>query len=212
MTSTNIEYFCIHHAPAKARKEYITPFFETLGSKVTWVEYFSPQDKEIECHPIVNTPRSVNSVFLNPAELSCFFKHRYAVKMIAESTADFGVIFEDDIEIPSFCWKDYIQLFASQTIRDNCDILFIGSFSGSDINPSLQSGVYTHKNLKSRCAHCYMVSPKIAKTIGYKLLSVKVAFDWQLNSIISDLNLNVGWSLPHVNQRTEKGKIPSLLR
>jgi hypothetical protein len=57
-----------------------------------------------------------------------------------------------------------------------------------------------------------MISPKIAKMIGYKLLSVKEPFDWQLNSIISDLNLNVGWSLPHINQRTEKGSIPSLLR
>ena len=207
-----IDYFCIHHPPAKSRKEYIIPFFETLDSKVTWVEYFWPQDKAIECHPVVNSPHSSNGVFLNPAELSCFFKHRYTVKMISESTADFGVVFEDDIEIPSFNWEDYIQLFTSEVIRHNCDILFIGSFSGSDINPSFQSGVYAHKNLKSRCAHCYMISPKIAKMIGYKLLSVKEPFDWQLNSIISDLNLNVGWSLPHVNQRTEKGKIPSLLR
>ena len=212
MTSSNIEYFCIHHSPAKTRKEYITPFFETLDSKITWVECFSPQDEEIKGHPVVNSPRSVNGSFLNAAELSCFFKHRYAIKMISESKSDFGVIFEDDIEIPSFDWGRHIQLFASETVRQNCDILFIGSFSGTDIDPSFQSGVYVHKNLKSRCAHCYMISPKMAKIIERKLLSIKEALDWQLNSIISDLNLNVGWSLPHVNQRTEKGKIPSLLR
>ena len=208
----NLEYFCIHHPPAKDRKEYISPFFETLNSKVNWIEYFWPQDKEVECHPVVNCVHSANGVYLNAAELSCFMKHRYAIKMIAESKADFGIVFEDDIEIPTFDWQYNIEMFGAEMIRHNCDILFIGSFSGSDINPSFKSGVYVHKSLKSRCAHCYMISPKIAKMISYKLFSIKEPFDWQLNSIITDLNLNVGWSLPHVNQRTEKGKLPSLLR
>lgn len=213
MKKLTVEYYCIHHLPAFERKNYLTPFFSTLESSVNWIEDFLPDHESILNHHKVQSIHSANGSFLNKAELSCFMKHRLAVKKISESNCDYGVIFEDDIEYPSFDWNYYVNIFADQMSKLNGDILFIGSFTGHDIkSDSPNINVFHHKNFKSRCAHCYMLSPKVAFKLNQKLENIIQPYDWQINFTIDDLNLNACWSYPHINQRTEKGQIKSLLR
>lgn len=199
--------------PASDRKKYLIPFFSILQSDINWIEDFLPDHEDIISHRKVESAHSANGLFLNHAELSCFMKHRLAIKKISESTCDYAVIFEDDIELPSFDWNFYIDLFADQMSKLNGDILFIGSFTGYDIKSDCpNTNVFHHKSFKSRCAHCYMLSPKVAFKLNQKLENIIQPYDWQINFAIDDLNLNACWSYPHINQRTEKGQIKSLLR
>lgn len=201
-----ISVFCVHHSPATERKEYLRDF----PIEINWVESFLPEEKFIMEHKKIHSEHSANGDFLNVAEISCFLKHRDALKKIA-SSGDSGLIIEDDIEIPSFPFNETMNYFLKEFLRQKVDIAFIGSFSGSDIIYN-QPVVVVNKDFRSRCAHCYFVSSECAKKLADYCEKIIAPFDWQLNYAIKDLNLTTAWTFPHINQRTEKGEIKSLLR
>lgn len=68
-------------------KNYLTPFFSTLESSVNWIEDFLPDHESILNHHKVQSIHSANGSFLNKAELSCFMKHRLAVKKFQNQIA-----------------------------------------------------------------------------------------------------------------------------
>lgn len=207
-----MKFFCIHHSPAVDRKSYLSPFFEKTLIGVQWVEEFLPTDKIVADHQEVRSEYAASNSKLNLAEISCFMKHRLAIKQIADTNNDYGVIFEDDIEIPSFDLNKMINKFALEFSQIKGDILFIGSMKGKDITAENSDSVFYSPDFRSRCAHCYMLTSESAKKIYPFLDNIVAPFDWQLNMIINHLNLRCCWSTPHLNQRTEQGKIKSLLR
>jgi GR25 family glycosyltransferase involved in LPS biosynthesis len=204
-------FYCLHHLPAIDRKIYLSNMFKKQSIEINWIEDFLPDCEKVKNQEKVFSQHAANGHYLNDAEISCFFKHAHAIEKIAHSN-DIGVIFEDDIENPDFDLKIFCESI-SQYSKDNC-IIFIGSYTGADLIPQNQKNyeIYFSKNFKSRCAHAYMLNSNVAKNILQELNKIILPFDWQLNHIIEKLNLNVGWTAPHINQRTEKGKLQSLLR
>lgn len=205
-----MNFFCLHHSPAIDRKEYLLDTFNQQKITVDWIEDFLPSSKTILQHEKVHSIHAANGEFLNSAEISCFKKHVKAIEIIAQSE-QIGVIFEDDIENPNFNLKPFCESAAKVCCENT--IIFIGSYSGADlINYNNECRVFFSPNFKSRCAHAYMLNSQTAKNILPELSKIILPFDWQLNHIIDKLNLNIGWTSPHINQRTEKGKLKSLLR
>jgi GR25 family glycosyltransferase involved in LPS biosynthesis len=188
------------------RKEYLGSF----PAEIRWIESFPPEEEFVKKYQKVYSEHSANSEFLSAAEISCFLKHRDALKKIASSEED-GLIIEDDVEIPNFPFVETINYFFSEFNKYQVDIAFIGSFTGSDICFD-KPVVIIDKSFKSRCAHCYFVSNNCAKKLAAYCEKIIAPFDWQLNYAIEDLNLVTAWTFPHINQRTEKGEIKSLLR
>lgn len=208
----NIKYFCIHHSPAVDRKAYLIPFFKRENIDINWIENFLPNDELINRHDDIFCEHSANGLKLNNSELSCFMKHRFAIKSFIDSDYDYAVVFEDDIEIPNFNFQDLIFKLSEKFNKQNGDIVFVGSMTGMDIDAVEFGSIFCSRNLSSRCAHCYFISKASAKKIYPFLEKIIAPFDWQLNFIIKQANLVCCWSSPHVNQRTEKGIIKSLLR
>lgn len=206
-----INYYCIHHSAAIERKQYLLPFFEKENLQVHWIEDFLPSSKEVADVGIINSQHSANKLFLNNAEISCYLKHLKAINTIAESNTD-GIIIEDDIEIPNFSLKNLILKIKDLFVEKNGDILFIGSFSGYDISEEFPDEIFHDEWIRSRCAHCYLITNKCAKNILDFMKNPIAPLDWQLNYAIEKFNLKCFWSKKHINQRTEKGKIASLLR
>jgi GR25 family glycosyltransferase involved in LPS biosynthesis len=206
-----MNFYCLHHSPAVDRKTYLLKIFDKKAIAINWVEDFLPNCNEVINQEKVFSEHAANGSYLNSAEISCFLKHLSTIKKIANSN-EVGVIFEDDIEEPDFDLKSFCE-YIGKYCNDN-SIIFIGSYSGADLTPQNKNNyeIYFSKSFKSRCAHAYMLNSNTAKNILTELNKIILPFDWQLNHIIDKLNLKVGWTTPHINQRTEKGKLNSLLR
>lgn len=206
-----INFFCIHHSPAIERKKYLIPFFEQDKLEVNWIQDFLPTSQEVLNKNKILSNHSANGVYLNNAEISCYLKHLKALKLASESKNN-SLIIEDDIEIPNFSLKEYCEGIENDFIKQHGNILFIGSFTNHDIPVDFPNEILHEKWMKSRCAHCYFITKETALKI-YNFMSTIIApLDWQINYAIEKFELKCFWSKNHVNQRTEKGKIPSLLR
>ncbi len=204
-------FFCTHHSPAVERKKYLIPFFEQDELNVNWIEDFLPNSEEVLNKNKIFSNHSANGIYLNNAEISCYLKHLKALKLTSESNNN-SLIIEDDIEIPSFSLKKYCEEIENDFVNQNGDILFIGSFTNYDLPYDFPNEIVHEKWMRSRCAHCYLLTNKAALKI-YDFMSTIIApLDWQINYAIEKFNLKCFWSKKHVNQRTEKGLIPSLLR
>lgn len=206
-----INFFCIHHSPAEERKKYLLPFFEKEKININWIEDFLPSSQEVISKTKIFSEHSANKSYLNNAEISCYLKHLKAIETIANSEFS-GVIIEDDIEIPNFSLSEYSTKVEKDLFNNNGDILFIGSFTNYDIPSNFPHEIAHEKWMKSRCAHCYLITNKTANKIYNYMSNIIAPLDWQLNYAIENFNLKCFWSKNHINQRTEKGIIPSLLR
>lgn len=206
-----INFFCIHHSPAKDRKDYLLPFFDKDNLSVNWIESFLPSCEEIVNLKKIYNYHAANKSYLSNSEISCYLKHLKAIENIANSGFS-GLIIEDDIEIPNFSLNEYCIKIEKELLDNDGDILFIGSFSNNDIAFDSPNEIVHEKWMRSRCAHCYLITNKTANKILDYMSNIIAPLDWQLNYAIEEFNLKCFWSKTHINQRTEKGIIPSLLR
>lgn len=204
-----IKYYCIHHDLAIDRKQYITTHISLPN--LIWITDYKPLSGFIQNHPKIYCEHSANKEYLNKAELSCYYKHCLAIRNIANSH-EYGFVFEDDIEKPSFDILDMTQIFIDHMTKNSVDILFVGSFASYDLPQSVPFIVCNEFTKSSRCAHAYILNPKTASQIKDKLTDIKAPFDWQLNYLINEMSLKSCWSYPHIYQRTEKNLLDSLIR
>jgi GR25 family glycosyltransferase involved in LPS biosynthesis len=206
-----IDFYCIHHALANDRKEYLLPFFNKEKLNVNWVDDFLPDSSEVKNIKTIYSIHSANKTHLNNPEISCYLKHLKAISLIADSN-NHGIIIEDDIEIPNFEFLKYVDAVKNLFFEQNGDLLFLGSFTSHDIPENYPHEIVHEKWMQGRCAHCYLITNECAKKILSFMHEIEAPLDWQLNYAIKKFSLKCFWSKRHVNQRTEKGKIPSLLR
>jgi GR25 family glycosyltransferase involved in LPS biosynthesis len=208
----NISFFCIHHSPCVERKNYIDKHIvKNFNIPISWIHNFDPDSDDVKNQSDVFNTHSADKIKLNKAEISCFMKHRFAIRQIAESN-HFGFIFEDDIQKPSFDLHKATTYFIQEMNNNNIDILFVGSFGNYDIETNKEYEIFCNHSTKSRCAHAYILSDRCAKSLILFLDNIIAPFDWQINYAIDELNLKSCWSYPHIYQRSEKQEIKSLLR
>jgi hypothetical protein len=204
-----MDFYCLHHSPAKERKSYMNSFFTSNFIKPIWIESFLPEDPLVENFPKVISEHSANKHFLNKSEISLYLKHQEAFKLIGLKN-EIGIILEDDVKIPNFNLYEFCKLVAPEFLIDG-DLLFIGSIEGMNIHHETKK-IISEPWMKSRCAHCYMVNPSSCDKIIDFISKPLAPFDWQLNYAIESLKLKVYWSVDSVLQMTQINEIKSLLR
>jgi GR25 family glycosyltransferase involved in LPS biosynthesis len=204
-----MKFYCIHHDEAIDRKEYINNHFGYLN--IEWITSYRPDSTFIQQHNKVYCEHAANRSYLNNNELSCYYKHFDAIKTIANSQED-GFVFEDDILAVDYDLLDITNHFRNLINLNECDILFVGSYNGYDMEYHSEPYICCNSSTLSRCAHAYIITNKCATKITNYLSNIVAPLDWQLNYAIQALQLKSCWSYPHIYQRTEQNKLKSLLR
>jgi GR25 family glycosyltransferase involved in LPS biosynthesis len=204
-----IPTYCCHHLPATDRKEYLCDHFDTR--QWHWVTDYLPTDKVIAEHPVVHCEHAAHGQgVVSAAELSLYYKHLRAIGLIA-LRQEFALIVEDDIEPPNFDFARAVDDFVEMMKDHSADLVFVGSLTGFDVTADRPALFHGERTL-TRCTHAYIVNPACAARLSKHLQSPRAPIDWHLNYAIQELGLKSCWSWPHVNQRTEKNRLPSLLR
>jgi len=205
-----MKYYCLHHSPAIDRKAFLLPIFQDQQIKVEWIENFLPDCYDVINHPKIYYQHAANGSYLNNAEISLVLKHITAIKKISQIN-DYGIIFEDDIDTINFKLNDTIPIFINEIEKINGDILWIGSIPSKNLKTN-QITIESTKKTKDRCSHGYMIHSNLAKKVIDFYSDIKAPSDWQWNLTIDHFNLKSCWSYPHIYQRSDNKKIPSLIR
>lgn len=209
-----MQYYCLHHTPSTERKKYLINLFDRQEISPEWIEDFLPDSDEVINFPTTKCIHSANPTGeLNRAEISLCLKHVKALEKIS-TINDYGIIFEDDIDNPSFAIKEVLPILIDKLIHINGDILWIGSINTLHIQPKNSSDiiVYSSSQTKSRASHCYAIHSDVCKKVLEYYRDIKAPSDWQWNYTIDYFKLKSCWSYPHILQRSEQGTINSLLR
>lgn len=208
----NIDFYCIHHAPSIDRKLYMDELFYENSINPIWITEFLPNCDEVVNHSKIYSEHAANKKYLNNAEISLYLKQKLALELIKRSNR-IGVICEDDLEKPNFLLKNFCMEILPNFIKEDGDILFIGDTRHDCISDQYKDvDIVSEPWMKSRCAHCYMITPKSANKILNYIETPEAPFDWQLNYAIDKFNLKIYWSTKGIKQRTSENIIKSLLR
>ena len=207
-----MKVYCCHHTPASERKIHMQRIFARHRyNNVHWIESALPDSIEVKNVGTVNCPNARQRGILNPSEISLCLKHKHIIDDMILNNCD-ALIFEDDVEDTDLLDCSLINRWIYECKQQNGDLLFIGSCANlipSDIRPDQH--VYFSSNYRTRCTHLYFVDLKCAKLLQQGFLQIKHSPDWQLNEIIDNFKLTVGWVHPPILQMTDIGITPSLL-
>lgn len=207
-----IDFYCIHHSPSIDRKSYMEELFNENHIKPIWIADFLPDCDSVINHKTVYSSHAANKKYLNTAEISLYLKQKRALELI-KKTNRIGVICEDDLEKPDFSLRNFVVDVAHDFISGGGDILFIGDTHNDSIaNKYKDISMVSESWMKSRCAHCYMITPSAVNKILDYVENPEAPFDWQINYAIDKFNLKIYWSVQGVKQRTAQNAIKSLLR
>ena len=159
---------------------------------------------------------------LTDGEISCELKHIQALKNLAESEYDYGLILEDDaVFYKENIDHSLIEFFKKvDSLTFNWDAIFIGdgmgqSFINSKLNEtnSLNNGFVKVSHPATNCAEAYIIKRSAAKKILETILPFNLAYDWELAYQFYVNNLDVYWFLPHLfTQGSKTGKFNSTVR
>lgn len=207
-----IDFYCIHHAPSTDRKLYMEELFYENHIEPIWITDFLPGCDSVMNHETVYSSHSANQKYLNSAEISLYLKQKQALELI-KKTNRIGVICEDDLEKPNFSLRNFCIDVAPNFTREGGDILFIGDTDNQSISHKYKDiPIVSESWMKSRCAHCYMITPEAVNKIFDYVEKPEAPFDWQINYAIDQFNLKIYWAVKGVKQRTSQNAIKSLLR
>lgn len=198
--------FILHHTPAAERKNTLSADIDavSLSYSIEWVEAFLPD--EIKCI----------SASIKCSELSLSLKHQYALQQIIQNEIQYGVIFEDDVDLQSV---PKIQEFLEQSINEleakKGDILWIGDvWTGKYAIPAEKKVAgeisYFSTESYSRCTHAYIISQHGAKLV-LDDFHFNRPVDHLYNEIIEKRALVSGWTEPGLIQKTAEGIWSSLI-
>lgn len=145
-------------------------------------------------------------------EISCCFKHREAIRKIAENCESHGLIIEDDI----ITEEDFGNLFNSYLSRtpDDWDAIFMGSCCGLSAENKKESQVaHLKSHPATKCADAYLIKKDMAKKITETVKNFNSAWDWELAYQLYLHNAKVYWWEPAlVSQGSQNGLFASALR
>ena len=191
--------FCAHHRPSIHRKEYLEQKKIEYNLDFEYVESHEPGSGSFK-----------NPYQINDGELSVSLKYLEILQKAIDENIDFCFIFENDIII-EFDLNVFFNKIISES--ENVDLVFWGAIPNMIVtNPTPDKIVYTGYKF-SRGGHGIMFTNQTCKKIleNYDY-DFKLPFDITLNYLIPNLNLNCGWTYPHVRQKTAEGIEKSTLR
>ena len=188
-------YIC-HDPSLKLRRTVLEPRLQRFGLDVTWITGYPPED--------------YTRGILSPQEQSLIDKHSHAVRLLQESTDDYCLILEDDVdftdEFPGILQSG---LESAGILRNDWDILFIG---GSIQNQNTLDWVGRRSNgiltivgddMPSQCrlTHAYVLSKRITHRLLERMQPpFDLAYDFLLQKILLDEHRIQAWTFPYLNQ------------
>lgn len=205
--NNQIKIFILHHTPAIDRKIKLQSDLSDVNIiyPLEWVEKFLPSEIN------VNLKYSIKH-----SELSLSLKHQYSLQQIVQNNIQYGIIFEDDIDLRSIL---NIQKFLEQSITeldaDNGDILWIGdAWVGKYTIPCDKKVInkisYFSSDCYSRCTHAYIISHQGAKLV-LENYHYNKPIDHLYNEIISNRIIVTGWTDPGLIQKSAAGVWSTLI-
>lgn len=205
-----IEYYCIHHKPAKHRFQSMRELELFQEIQFNWVCTNNPYEQKILNHETIYSPHAANRTCLNAAELSVYYKHLDVFKIAYKNENDFSVILEDDVENPEFSIKELVEFCSNEMIKNNIFLVYIGS----GLRRELPDGpMRVELNYYNRLAHGLLINNKlITDKFIEEMEDIKHPLDIQLEHVTRRLQMPCGWSYPHIFQKTQQGTEKSLLR
>jgi hypothetical protein len=197
----NTQIFILHHTPAISRKQNIQHDLNAvnLPYPIVWIEKFLPHEIDTDINYTIRQ-----------SELSLSLKHQYALQQIVQSNIQYGIIFEDDIDLRSI---PNIQKFIEQSIIELeytwGDILWIGDvWVGKYIIPQDKKNKnkisYFSNSCYSRCTHAYIITQRGAKLV-LDNYHYNLPIDHLYNEIITNKVILPGWTEPGLIQKTAEG-------
>lgn len=202
-----IKIFILHHTPAVERKNTLLADIGAvnLPYSIEWIEGFLPEEIE------------GISASIRISELSLSLKHQYVLQQIIQNEIQYGIIFEDDVDLQSV---PKIQEFLEQSIDDlqakTGDILWIGDVWVGKYSIPIEKKIPTEisffsDNCFSRCTHAYIISQQGAKLV-LDNYHYNQPIDHLYNEIIANKIIISGWTEPGLLQKSAEGKLPSLIQ
>jgi hypothetical protein len=207
MCDKQIKIFILHHTPAVDRKVFLQKDlnFVNLPYQLEWVESFLPS--EIDSNVVSNIKRS---------ELSLSLKHKYALEQIVQNNIEYGIVFEDDVNLQSVSnIHQFIEQGITELEAESGDILWIGDvWVGKYVIPDnkkiLNKISYFASDCLTRCTHAYIISQQGAK-LALNNYHYKHPVDHLYNEIISKKILVSGWTIPGLLQKSAEGLLSTLI-
>lgn len=153
------------------------------GKQVDWSKFLSPPALEA-LMTMQKTGFRKSHPDLTPGSVGCYLSHMQAWKIIADSGKPFGVVFEDDADIP----MDALQKFyiALNSAPPDWDIVLMG-YAGYG---HLASPVLTEMQ-SFLLLHAYAISADAARTLCSTMLPITQQVDWELSDRIKSRGLKV---------------------
>ena len=207
--------FIIHYTPLEDRKKNI---LEQLQKYNLDAEFINMNKDDVLTNENTIKYNSSREILKKTAFLTK--KHLHCYQEIIDKY-DYALILEDDF-ILADNFTEQLNKFITE-LPDDWDMCFIGScldiHINSDIinaNPNKHVFKVDSSKASTRCVHAYMVTKKCAKKVLNKINKpdyiIKEEIDHLLNTIITELNLNIYWTEPSiVSQGSENGTYSSSL-
>jgi GR25 family glycosyltransferase involved in LPS biosynthesis len=208
-----IRYFVLNHPPNIERLNNITLTLKRENIDFMIVNRFGPDeidydkltDTNYEIHKgIVIEQTDRYSYYNNPNKvpkhsISLILKHMYCWQKQIELDLDWGVIFEDDSEIP-IGFSSILQNVFIELSKNQYDLVMLGTFldfESPDKSNNLLKYDYRHK---TRCTHAYIISKNACQKMidGFEFLNNSI--DFKMNEVIQLQNLKVAWLEPGLKQ------------
>jgi len=190
LEQTKIPIYIVHHIPNTERRTYVEEQFNKQNLLFEFVTGFNPNE--------ISKP---DSETITVKEYSLYLKFEQSLKNFLNTTANYCIIFEDDI-ILCDNFKSYFNSFFSQFKNLDGDMLIIGT-AFNEKPTTLQSNVnvYWESWFKTRCAHAILYTRKAAEIVVSKLHNGPYrGFDHKLNDIITEKKLKACWLEPGLHQ------------
>ena len=211
---SKIKTYVLHYTKLDKRREYMENLVNTLGLDVEWITEFDQEEMNGELLSEYYKPnkedwvKKVEKLWdirqhgfrnLKPAEISLTAKHVEAIRRIAESDNEFGLILEDDVMIANN-FQSLLNDYYNDTPGD-WDVVFIGNGYGINVpRHKLVQGkkVYLADHPASRCTEAMLVKKEAANKLFKSMKPFTMVCDWEYAWQFYDLGLKVYWFEPAI--------------
>lgn len=185
-----------HHPPLVERKKRILEQFPTAEFITDYSDFADPYFLSRE-----------EKARIKRATMSLFLKHRKILEIIAKESS-WVLVLEDDAQLPSCIsnLKDFVDAVLKKVAK--ADIIFVG---GQGHSPC-PNDINVYPINQSRLTHGILIHPNAAKRLLQQWDVDPYPADWNYNYIFKREKFNVYGTTPFIEQRTNIGQEPSVLR
>jgi GR25 family glycosyltransferase involved in LPS biosynthesis len=209
--------FVIHYTKLKERKTKMLDFLSSTNFKYEFITDYDQEEINKENIKLFYLPDEIKFKdkvsplwdynfhqfrYLKFPEVSVAIKHILAIKKIAESSEEYGIILEDDALSTTSNLKEKIQEIITNLPND-WDAAFLGEGCGEDFTnfklknfQQIHDKIYKANHPATNCAEAYILKKSSAQKIYENIIPFQLPFDWELAYVFYKLKMNIYWAIP----------------